>query len=202
MQSSLLMIFVKEPNDNLAFSQSSVITPVLDDVEKLTLKDVIATTTTYLGTDALAVRLDDQSKGGDQPTFVWLNDIDFHNGIIELKVAGSLIENAPPWARGFVGVAFRINENASKFENFYLRPANGKTNDEARRQHATQYFSYPDYDFFRLRKESPEQYESAAEIDLDTWADVKIIVKDSEAKLYVNQMDSPVLTVFRFKTWQ
>jgi hypothetical protein len=45
--------------------------------------------------------------------------------------------------------AFRIDEAGGSFacKEIYLRPTNGRADDQVRRNHATQYFSYPGYDF-------------------------------------------------------
>lgn len=129
----------------------------------------------------------------DRPIFAWL-PISFKNGIIELNIASEIAKDAPSFARGFVGIAFRISKN-NHFEGLYLRPANGRTDDQIRRNHSVQYFSYPDYDFARLRKEEPEQYESYADIGLSEWIHMKIIVSGKTARLYVNNMHQPALVV-------
>ncbi|MGT2775580.1 hypothetical protein ACVRZG_05895 [Streptococcus hyovaginalis] len=61
------------------------------------------------------------------------------------------VEDAPDFARGFIGLAFRISENDDYFESFYIRPTNGRTEDPIRRNRAIQYFAYPTYtfDYFR-----------------------------------------------------
>ncbi|MGI4734536.1 MAG: hypothetical protein ACRYG7_05085 [Janthinobacterium lividum] len=46
----------------------------------------------------------------------------------------------------------------------YLRPANGRADNQLQRNHAVQYFSYSDYRFERLRKEAPGQYETYADL--------------------------------------
>ena len=76
----------------------------------------------------------------DEPTFVKLKSIDFKNGIIEVSVLSKLLENAGQNARGFIGIAFRINSDNSKFECIYLRPTNARSNDQSRRNHPIQYF--------------------------------------------------------------
>lgn len=97
--------------------------------------------------------------------------------------------------RGFIGLAFRIDENNSKFECIYIRPANGRSEDQLRRNRSTQYFSYPDFKFDRLREEAPGRYESCADMELDQWIKMKIEVKDEKAKLYLNDSEQPVLLV-------
>ena len=112
-----------------------------------------------------------------------------------MKVLSRLVPNAPETARGFIGIAFRINDNNSKFECIYIRPTNGRANDQIRRNHSIQYFSFPDYTFDRLRKEAPEKYESYADMGLNEWIKLKIIIKDSHAELFINDSKQPSLIV-------
>lgn len=134
-------------------------------------------------------------KEFDEPTFAKLTGTNFKNGTIEVKVLSKLLKDAPDFARGFIGVAFRINENNSKFECLYLRPTNGRAEDQLRRNRSTQYFAYPDFKFERLRKEAPGHYESYVDIGTDEWIDIKIAVKDTQAKLFVNGNKQPTLIV-------
>jgi len=106
-----------------------------------------------------------------------------------------LLENAPDFARGFIGVAFRIDESNSKFEGIYIRPTNGRADDQLRRNRSTQYFSYPDFKFDRLRTEFAGMYESYADMGLNEWIKLKIEVKGEKAKLYLNGNSQPVLVV-------
>ena len=84
-------------------------------------------------------------------------------------------------ARGFAGIAFRVNDNLSQFESVYLRPTNGEAQDPERRAHAVQYFSYPDWTFQRSREEAPGQYEAPAPIGPDRWIHVRVKVGGSRA---------------------
>ena len=120
---------------------------------------------------------------------------DFDNGIIELKLAGKPGENAGQGARGFVGVAFRISDDNSHFECFYLRPANGRANDQMRRNHSTQYISSPDFPWFKLRQENPGKYESYVDLVPGEWTSVRIEVSGEQAKLFVHGSDQPCLIV-------
>ena len=138
---------------------------------------------------------DPKVKAFDEATFARLVESDFRNGIIEVKVLSKLLKDAPDFARGFIGIAFRIDVSNSKFECIYIRPTNGRAEDQLRRNHSTQYFSYPDFKFDRLRKESPEKYESYADMGLNEWITIKIEVKDEKAKLYLNGQEHPVLIV-------
>ena len=147
------------------------------------------------GKDTIQVTKDPKVTDVDEATFARLVESDFRNGIIEVKVLSKLLKDAPDFARGFIGIAFRIDVSNSKFECIYIRPTNGRAEDQLRRNHSTQYFSYPDFKFDRLRKESPEKYESYADMGLNEWITIKIEVKDEKAKLYLNGQEHPVLIV-------
>ncbi|MGM9506844.1 hypothetical protein ACS5NO_03935 [Larkinella sp. GY13] len=148
-----------------------------------------------LGKQALRVVKDSTVKAVDEPTFVRIKDLPFTNGTIEVKVLSRLLNNAPELARGFIGLAFRINETNSRYESIYIRPTNGRSDDQVRRNHAIQYYSYPDYKFDRLRKEAPERYESYADMALNEWIALKIVVQGQEAELYLNDAKQPALIV-------
>lgn len=131
----------------------------------------------------------------DQPTFIKLNNLVFKNGVIEVKVLSRLLKNAKKDNRGFIGVAFRINELNSKFECIYIRPTNGRADDQVRRNHSIQYFAYPDYPYTRLRKENPEQYETHADMGLNEWTKLRIEVQDNKASLFMDNNKYATLVV-------
>jgi hypothetical protein len=147
------------------------------------------------GRDVARVVKPVENTNADAPTFAKLAGVDFMNGVIEVKLLSRLLKTASEGARGFIGVAFRIAEDNSKFESIYIRPTNGRAEDQIRRNHSTQYFSYPDFPFDRLRKEAPEKYESYADMGLDEWITLRIEVKDMQAKLFVNDAKQPTLIV-------
>jgi hypothetical protein len=138
------------------------------------------------GEEILKVIKDSTVQKVDEPTFVKIKDFDFENGTIEVKVLSRLLKNAPAFARGFIGIAFRIDDDNSNYESIYIRPTNGRAEDQVRRNHSVQYYSYPDYKFDRLRKEKPETYETYADMGLKEWITIRIEVKGKEAKLYLN----------------
>jgi hypothetical protein len=148
-----------------------------------------------MGSKVVKAVKDSTVKEVDEPTFVKIKNIDFSNGTIEIKVLSRLLKNAPDFARGFIGIAFRINDSNTKYESIYLRPTNGQANDQVRRNHSIQYYSYPDYKFDRLRKESPEQYEAYADMELNKWITMRIEVNGAEAKLFLNDHQQPSLIV-------
>ena len=148
-----------------------------------------------MGKDVVKVIKDSSVKAVDEPTFAKIKGLEFKNGTIELSVLSRLLPNAADSARGFIGIAFRINENSSKFECIYIRPANGRDSNQIRRNHSIQYFSFPNYKFNKLRKEVPGEYESYADMGLNEWIKFKIVVKDTQAKLYLNNNKQPSLIV-------
>ncbi|MBC7947776.1 MAG: hypothetical protein H7Y42_07850 [Chitinophagaceae bacterium] len=148
-----------------------------------------------MGREVLKVIKDSAVKKADEPTYVKIRGVNFKNGTIEVKVLGRLLKNATEFARGFIGVAFRINDSNTKFESIYIRPTNGRANDQVRRNHSTQYFSYPDYKFDRLRKEAPERYESYADMELNKWITLRIEIQDAQAKLFIDRNEQPCLIV-------
>jgi hypothetical protein len=147
------------------------------------------------GRQVVRVTKDSGIKAVDQPTFVKLKDIDFKNGTIEVTVLSKLLPHAPSLARGFIGIVFRVAADDSTFECIYIRPTNGRADNQLQRNHSIQYFSYPDYDFERLRKEAPGAYESYADMGLNEWIRMTIVVDSAQAKLYLNNTKQPALVV-------
>jgi hypothetical protein len=147
------------------------------------------------GKEVLKVIKDSNVKAFDEPTFVKIKGVDFKNGVIEVKVLSRLLKDAPEFARGFIGIAFRINDSNTRYESIYIRPVNARVNDQVRRNHSIQYYSYPGYKFDRLRKESPERYESYADMEMNKWITMRIEVKDTQAKLFLDNNQQPALIV-------
>jgi hypothetical protein len=131
----------------------------------------------------------------DEPTFARLVGSNFHNGTIEVNVLSRLLPGAPALARGFIGLAFRINETNSQFESVYIRPANGRADNQLQRNHSVQYFSFPDYKFERLRQEAPGVYESYADMELNKWIHLRVVVHGAQAQLFLNNSKQLVLLV-------
>jgi hypothetical protein len=118
----------------------------------------------------------------------------FRDGTIEVEVAGQPATGAGGGARGFIGIAFRLQSDGA-YEYIYLRPTNGRADDQVRRNHSTQYSSHPDFDFARSRKEAPEKYESYVDLEPGVWTRYKIEVEGRRARLYVHGADQPCLVV-------
>src|SRR4029077_16728023 len=92
-------------------------------------------------------------------------------------------------------IAFRMKDRGAKFECFYLRPTNGRAEDQLRRNHSVQYESFPEYPWYRLRKENPGVYESYADMEAGAWTKIRIEVTGAKARLYVNGAAEPSLVV-------
>ncbi len=140
--------------------------------------------------DTAIVAQTDKNDIPDENTYARVIGSDFHNGIIEVDVKGSLMKDAFAEARGFVGIAFRINDNDSEFECFYIRPTNGRDcTDPVRKSHGCQYFTYPGYIFSYYREFGIEGFEAKVDtIALDEWAHIKIEVNGEKAKFYVDDV--------------
>jgi hypothetical protein len=129
-----------------------------------------------------------------------LEGVQFGNGTIEAEIAGAPAADAPAGARGFVGIAFRVQPDMRTYDAFYLRPTNGRADDQVRRNHSAQYISHPDWPWFRLRKETPEKYESYVDLVPGAWTRIRIEVRDTQARLYVHGQPQPTLIVNDLKT--
>ncbi|HUI98086.1 MAG TPA: hypothetical protein VLX44_20175 [Xanthobacteraceae bacterium] len=167
----------------------------LADAARLQAHNVTVAAVRYRGSDAVEIRLAGAYRGPDQDTFAFIPGLDFHDGTIEVDVAGSILPTALAGARGFVGIAFRIDPETFACEGLYIRPANGRADDQVRRNHASQYFSYPGWDFDRLRREAPAKYESYADLIAGEWTHLRIEVAGASARLYVGAAEQPVLIV-------
>ncbi len=173
--------------------QNKVILP-LDSSNGLELINVKASVVVHDGKNGIQISKNDGKIEGE--TLVVLPEINFKDGIIELELSGEPAADASPNARGFVGVAFRVNSSDySSYECFYLRPTNGRSENQLQRNHSIQYVSHPEFPWYKLRKESPGVYESYADLVPGQWIKVKIEVTGEKAKLYLRDADQPSLIV-------
>jgi hypothetical protein len=166
------------------------------ELSTLDLKNVNAEATTYRGSKALKLT---EKPGGTGDSLAILKGVSFRDGSIELEVAGAPASGAGEGARGFIGVAFRVQLGASHFECIYLRPTNGRADDQLRRNHATQYISFPDWPWEKLRKETPGVYESYTDLQPGEWTKVRIVVSGVNASLFVGGAAQPCLLIHDLK---
>src|SRR6185295_17668902 len=133
--------------------------------------------------------------GDDLPRIASIDGTAFSSGVIEVEVAGAPGPGAAGGARGFVGIAFRMQPDDKTYDAFYLRPTNGRAEDQERRNHATQYISHPDWPWSRLRRETPSKYEAYVDLEADTWTKIRIEVRGDRARLFVHDQAQPTLLV-------
>jgi hypothetical protein len=126
--------------------------------------------------------------------------LEFSNGTIEVELAGEPGSGAAGGARGFVGIAFRVQPDRKTYDCFYLRPTNGRSDDQERRNHTAQYISHPEHTWFALREKTPSRYEAYVDIVPAAWMHVKIDVAGDKARLYVNRQEQPTLIINDVKT--
>ena len=160
-------------------------------LDQLTPHNVKITAVDYQ--DKHGVRL---VEAGDIPNgeaYAVVTGPEFHDGTIDVQVAGRPATGAAEGARGFIGIAFRLRDG--RFEYVYLRPTNGRADDQVRRNHSTQYSSFPDFDFARSRKEAPEKYESYVDLEPGVWTPYRLVVQGTTARLFVHGATEPCLIV-------
>ena len=121
--------------------------------------------------------------------------LEFSNGTIEVELAGAPEPDAGESARGFVGIAFRVQEDLQTYDAVYLRPTNGRAEEQERRNHSVQYISHPGWPWFRLRRETPGKYESYVDLVPGQWTRIRIEVDGTRAQLYVHGNEQPTLIV-------
>src|SRR5271168_54623 len=161
----------------------------LDSLRGLEVRNVKAEAVDYRGRRAVRMLQSTNDAATGDPrkeSMAILAETDFQDGTIEVEIAGGPRAGAPADARGFMGIAFRVQPSGSKFECIYLRATNGRADEQIRRNHSTQYFSYPDFPWYRLRKENPGVYESYVDLEARVWTKMKIVVTGTKARLYVN----------------
>lgn len=152
--------------------------------------------TTYQGRAALRAVALENVTGPDR--LVLLDGPALGDGVLEAWISGAPAATAGATARGFVGLAFRVQDE-TRLEAIYLRPTNGRAEDQVRRNHSVQYVSHPDHTWERLRAEAPARYETYVDLEPGRWTHVRIVVKGARAVLYVDGASQPTLVVSDLK---
>lgn len=113
--------------------------------------NVVAEPATLQGKKGIKVLASQESAapGTNVETLLVIDDLVFGDGVIEAEIAGDVRAGAPEGARGFVGIAFRVQNDLRTYDAFYLRPTNGRAEDQVRRNHSAQYVAHPDWPWFR-----------------------------------------------------
>lgn len=182
----------------LAIAMSAYAAPstrrfAVEDGARLEFAHVVSQTVTYRGQKALKLIETPGAVNGEAVAL--LDDLTFADGTIDVDVAGLPREGSDAGARGFVGVAFRSTPHGKAFDCFYIRPTNGRADDQLRRNHSTQYTSEPDFPWQRLRTETPGVYESYVDLETGAWTHLKIEVSGVRARLFVDSTTQPTLLV-------
>ena len=156
--------------------------------ERLTagkLRAVDRDVTRIQGSDG--VHLSERAGNG----IAWIEGSDFAQGTIEIDIRGRDV-----FQQSFVGIAFHRQDD-NTYDSVYLRPFNFRSDDPVRRQHAVQYMAVPDYDWPRLRKEFPEEFENPVDASLvpTGWVALRVVVKDRTIQIYAGAVKSPTLEV-------
>jgi hypothetical protein len=172
----------------------------LESVEGLRLQNVSAVPETFKGKKGLRITPSTEAQGmssGQQTVeqLAIVEGLEFSNGVIEAEVAGAPGPGAFEGARGFVGIAFRVQADTKHYDGFFLRPTNGRADDQERRNHSVQYISHPDWTWSRLRTETPSKYEAYVDLVSDEWTKMKIEVHGDKARLYVHDNEQPTMIV-------
>jgi hypothetical protein len=167
----------------------------LDSMEGLETVNTKAEIVMFRGRRALHLAPAEDHETDRDSMIALVGDTNFKDGTIEAEVAGVPITVMDPTGRGFVGVEFRAREHGARAENIYLRPTNGRADDQLRRNHSVQYESLPEFRWYRLREETPGVYESYADLEAGAWTKMRIEVAGTKARLYVNGAAQPCLIV-------
>lgn len=165
---------------------------------------VNASATSFKGRDAVMVELTPEAQkallsgtgAGNGPSFI-MPPVQLANGVIEVDLAARINGKGAPDVRGFVGIAFHIDDKAETFEAVYLRMTNGSKNTPPppapRNVFAVQYISYPDRYWRKLRQEHPNVYEKAAPVAIESWHKLRLDIAGSTVSAFVD--GEKVLTV-------
>jgi hypothetical protein len=168
----------------------------LSSTSRLELKNAQAEITTHRGLQALKLTEKDPGPG---EAFAIVKNLVFRNGTIDVEVSGAPAKGAPEFARGFIGVVFHMQADGTHFEDIYVRPSNARADNQLQRNHTTQYMSSPDWSWRRLRQETPGAYESYVDMAPGEWTRLRIVVKGTNASLYVGDSVQPCLVVHDLK---
>jgi hypothetical protein len=135
----------------------------------------------YKGKRAIKIVEDGDVPNGE--AYAIVKGATFHNGEISVELAGQPAgaSAAAGGARGFIGIAFRIKDG--QFEYIYLRPTNGRADDQVRRNHSTQYSAHPTFSFAVSRAQAPEKYESYVDLEPGVWTRYRITGRHKGAPL-------------------
>jgi hypothetical protein len=122
---------------------------------------------------------------------IWLKDVDFSEGTIEVDLRGKDL-----FQKSFLGIAFH-GIDTTTYDAIYFRPFNFRAKDSIRRIHAVQYMSLPDKDWYILREQFPGKYENGVTPapQAEEWFHARIVIKGKDITVFVNNSKEPSLSV-------
>lgn len=138
------------------------------------------------------VSLTDGTKKGISMTgLAYLKDVTFSTGTIDIDIRGKDVLQ-----KSFIGIAFHGVDTVTT-DVVYFRPFNFRSSDPVRKIHAVQYVSEPEFPWHKLREEKNGIYEKGIEPPPapSEWFHARIVVEDTQIKVFVNNAASPSLTV-------
>ena len=139
---------------------------------------------------------DGGKKGISQTGIVWLKDVNFSEGTIEVDLRGKDVLQ-----KSFIGIVFHGVDTVTH-DVIYFRPFNFLSTDPVRKIHAVQYVAHPDFPWHKLREEKNGIYEKAvtpAPSPKD-WFHARIVVKGTEINVFMNNSTTPSLTVTKLNS--
>ena len=171
------------------------------EISQLQLKNVKAESVTFKGRKAIRLT-DAQIDLPDGIRLALIGKTEFQDGVIEMDVAGDTLPGVAAEFRAFTGLAFHASSDGASYEAIYLRPKNGRSEDQLQRNHSAQYVSYPEFPWQLLRKDAPGKYESYVDLVPGEWTKMRIAVRGDKARLYVHGSEQPALVVNDLKHGQ
>jgi hypothetical protein len=121
----------------------------------------------------------------------WVEGTSFTSGTIEVDVRGR-----ESMGQSFVGLAFHRQDD-NTYEAVYVRPFNFRASDPLRKQHAVQYIAMPGFDFDRLRKDFPEEFENPVDPSLvpTEWVKLRVEAGGDKIRIHVGPVETATLEV-------
>ena len=115
-----------------------------------------------------------------QSGFVYLKQLEFLNGTIEVDINFSAVRN-------FNSISFRIH-SPGNFEQFYIRPHQSGNPDA--NQYTPVFNGLAGWQLYH-----GEQYATPVDYTFNQWHHLKIVVAGNQAEVYYDDMEKPLLKI-------
>jgi hypothetical protein len=160
--------------------------------ERLAARKIKVVNRDIVAGSAGSVHLSPRSDVG----IAWIDGSDFGEGAIEIDVRGKDV-----FQQSFVGLAFHGKDDKT-YESVYVRPFNFRATDPARRDHAVQYMTVPEFDWPRLREQFPEEFENPVNSTLSPtdWVPLRVVVRGQRVQVFVGLVANVTLEVRKLGT--